>query len=929
MRPTVKERILLHLLERGGQADSIDAPEEATQPKIAEAVGIEHRHVSQYIRPLLAEGLLQERRAHVKGIPQRRRAYALSDGGRLAATRLRKSVESDRVRVRDASGEREATVAEIRSTFRGIGILRIVREIGKGRPVDLTRLAAPPETKTVEMLADAPDVRNFVGRGAELDSLTSEGETGRVFVVRGIAGIGKTALAAQACVRLRGTRNLFWHRVRPWDTRQSVLLHIGEFLAALGKPGLHAVLVRGKADRAAEVLREDLPGTHGFLVFDDAHEATDEVRQAFRMILETVARAGDVRVVLLSRKALRFYDRRDVVLRPLVYEMTLAGLEMSEVFAYLSADGGPILSAPFRRRMLSHPLLLELCRARRAFPEEAGADVRQFLEEVLYLELEAVERKMAGVASLYEVPVPRDALFADPRWSHDVLLSLANRSLIRAVGEGRFESHDTIREAFAPLLTPGERRRFGGFAVRQLKALASGARDANRFATCVDYLTNALHLSASATERGDLWEDLGDANARMADLLGFSVAYRAAMKDASGPDALARRLRKLAAALCNHGELDAALEVIGEGAQALGEAKSVERAWFDLLRSRVCNLRFLWRDAIEPGERALRAFRDAGDVQGESEACLELGEAASGAGKKSPTGAPEAPRYFEDGLRLSDSLGDARLRVLFRVRLAAWAGHRHGDSQRVSTLLEEAEGLLEGVENPVLRGEFLRLKCWFLSALMGDFLGAEPVIAEAIHIARQIRDAAGLAEAEYLFAHNLLWRWKIREARTALEEAARDSLRIGAHPDRVLTMLAAASECYLMEGDRGGFRRICDSLEGMGLAKRRWPYLLVMEGFDRLLEGDDEAAQADYEEALRTVEKGWSGEEAFFRMNVSLLDLYCAMALTVVGKEGEAAVHRDRAFEVYRTYGFRGRLLTSTERERRVVAGIKRIRAAS
>src|SRR5216117_914798 len=90
--------------------------------------------------------------------------------------------------------------------------------------------------------SDLPRISRFVGRHAELGRLTTAAGETRVFVIRGVAGIGKSYLAAKACDDLRGTRSLFWHRVRPWDTRQSILAAIAEFLAAAGRPGLRSVL---------------------------------------------------------------------------------------------------------------------------------------------------------------------------------------------------------------------------------------------------------------------------------------------------------------------------------------------------------------------------------------------------------------------------------------------------------------------------------------------------------------------------------------------------------------------------------------------------------------------------------------------------------------------------------------------------------------
>src|SRR5437899_5477656 len=84
-----------------------------TQEGIAQAVWILVPHVTQYVRPLIREGLARERIAHIQGGRRRRKVYDLTDAGRFAAIRLRNALKAETVRSRDADGVRDATVAEI------------------------------------------------------------------------------------------------------------------------------------------------------------------------------------------------------------------------------------------------------------------------------------------------------------------------------------------------------------------------------------------------------------------------------------------------------------------------------------------------------------------------------------------------------------------------------------------------------------------------------------------------------------------------------------------------------------------------------------------------------------------------------------------------------------------------------------------------
>lgn len=925
----IKDRILLHLMDRG-RALGPEASPELTQEGIACAAGVAQRHIAQYVRPLVREGLVEERTAHVEGIRQRRRVYSLTDPGKLAAIRLRELVKPEPVRVRNGTGVQEGTVGSVLAAARGrASLLEIVHHAETGEPIDLAALAQPRPLAFVEMMEGKPNVGRFVGRARELTLVTGEPESARFLVIRGVAGIGKTWLAAEACQRLHGSRNLFWHRVRPWDTPASILLHVGEFLAALGKPALRAVVSRGHVERAPEILARDLTGSRSALVFDDAHEATDATRPVFRMLLEAIAAATDVHILLLSRTAIPVYDRRDVVLGKLVREIDLSGLDPQDVAAYLSMDGGPVVSAPFRRSVLQHPLLLELYRAERGTPAQAGGDVRRYVEEVLYSELPPSERRMMAVASLYEVPVPPDALYADPEWSRDVLLALENRSLVRTVSDGRLEAHDAIREAFRTLLAPSERKRYGRFTVGQLRALADEAWTAKAYARAADYLSNALRLTDDPAERVAISERLADAQARMGDLLALSVSYREAIRGSEDPVTLARLHRKLAAALCAHGEFDSALAEVDVGFRALGEVESVERAWLEVVLARLSNRRYDFFAGRDRGDKALHGFLTHGDVRGEAEANLELGDATSILGTTAPEGAMLADGYYEEGLRLAKSLQDPALTATALVALATRIGHRYGDLPRLSVLLDEAAARAEVLGDPFVTASVLLQQGWAKAALRGDFEGSIQDLTEAVRLAKELHDANATAENTYILAGSLRLAGRLSEAGPLFEKAAAEMARLGIAPNRCLFVLCWAAECCLVEGDRAGFLRILGSLGGLGLTQRAWLHLRPIRAFACILGGDFGGARLQFERSIQVIEEISSGEEQFYAMERSQLDLYYAAALEAMGEEGEAEEHYAHALGIFRTHHYQGRLLTAEARRHGIAAGIQRIWAES
>ena len=924
MRLTAKERILLHLLDLSKYAEAVEVPPALTQEGVAQASWIDPRHLAQYVRPLVKEGLVRERTAHVKGIRQRRKVYDLADAGKLSAIRLREELKSEVVRVRDLEGMREASLSEVLAQAVGeASILDIVRQSELTGTIDLAALTSAPHALFVEMISGAPRLRKFVGRREELDAVMRTGDGPRVFVIRGVAGIGKSSFGAKACDVLRGTKNLFWHRVRPWDTLQSVLASLGEFLAALGKPGLRSVLTRGEVSRAAEVLREDLPGTQSFLVFDDAHEATPEVLSFFRLLKESTASAPDVRALVLTRKALSFYDRRDVVLDGLVREIDLSGFhgpEVAELFAGLS-DPAPAVELGLK--LGGHPLFLELLRAHaHSAPSwEALRDVQRFIEEEIYAKLSTKERGMMKMASLYRVPVPREALFPDPTLSHDILLSLTDRCLIRSVGEGRFEVHETIRDFFSAVLTSKERKHLGGFARVQLRELASDAVAAGDLVACIDCLSSALEFATTGPEREGLQEALGDANERMGDLLAASVAFKEAMKSTRNLKVLSRLHRKLAAAFQDRGDFTSAASEIDAGFRALGERSGPERGHLELARSRILVALGDVPEGLVHGEASLRAFEQVGDEMGQARACLELASLMKWT--KIQDQADREERYIHAAMDHVDPAADPVLASNVRQGFAGYLVFRKGDLERAKGHLAAVEAIPGALDNPLERMRFLRQRGFLRLYFEGDFSGAQADYIEALRLARQLRDIGGVSEAKYHLTVFAIMEGRPGEARRLVQDAADQRMQFGMPPENELGW---AGEYSLMEGNLEEFTRILAALNDPKLIKGqdRHPYAEFLRAFDQLIQGDHHGSLETFGRLMQEFEA--LRRESFpYLLFATRVRLYLGAALHAIGREQEAEEYVRGALDIFRAFHQQGALTFAQQRVQLLKEGLRRL----
>lgn len=138
----IKDRVALHLLECTRFADAAEVPPLLTQEGIAMAAGFSRRHFAQNLRPLVREGLVQERLGHVTGALQRQKVYALTHNGWRRALGVRERIESAVTSVTDDSGVREATIGDVRAEARGSkSLLDIVREAIEGE----AQASAPKE----------------------------------------------------------------------------------------------------------------------------------------------------------------------------------------------------------------------------------------------------------------------------------------------------------------------------------------------------------------------------------------------------------------------------------------------------------------------------------------------------------------------------------------------------------------------------------------------------------------------------------------------------------------------------------------------------------------------------------------------------------------------------------------------------------------
>ena len=471
---TSDKRIILHLHRNRKQFDSFEAPFTLSQDGVAEALGMLRNNVSRSLTQLLKDSLIVERLAHVSGMKRRRKVYTLTpEGERIAADALSR-LAGEAVPFKDSAGSlRETRVSAVVDGSRGLldafTVVEMVRSQGfAAAPTGGTRAEAA--AKLVHLLEEAPRTGGFVGRKKELDSLGGPAgrgpEKGGILIFQGIAGIGKSSLAARLCEAFAPRYHILWYRVHEWDNARSLLVAISGFLARIGRRRLQARLAKGSLDwgEVGAALREDVaPSPPVLIALDDADRAWNrETRTLFALLLDVAPRSGML-IIVTSRTSLDFYDARQKL--GAVTEIHLEGLEPADAEALLAVvspggseamagvpDGAGARSGvkEIIEATKGHPLYLELLRDRGHL--EAAKDMNRFLESEVLARLAPPDLKVVQQLSVHRLPVASEAVVASDE-EIGRLRELVRLGLVVETETARFELHPLVREFVAPRLS--------------------------------------------------------------------------------------------------------------------------------------------------------------------------------------------------------------------------------------------------------------------------------------------------------------------------------------------------------------------------------------------------------------------------------------------------------------------------------------------
>ena len=334
-------------------------------------------------------------------------------------------------------------------------------------------IAPPPRPQA------PPAVDDFVGRADDLAYFGEILRTKHFAVITGMAGMGKTTLAARLARDFAGAASrIFWYEFHePLDV-DAIIVKLAGFLHHQGRPDLWAMVESARQRNARpphpstlfDYLFEELRGLGCILCLDNFHlvDEGSSLIEPFVERLARVVRAGELSLILVARRVPAFVQS--------VQFKALTGLTADDAAGLLQRRGinlAPALLAALHEQTQGNVQLLNLAAAMLSRSPDPAAliarlseqhDVERFVIQQVDAALSDDERAVLEAMSvLLGHPAPRAALSAIlPRSGlKRHVQSLSDRHLLTTqdAPAGRvFSLHTILRNYYYADLGPDDRR---------------------------------------------------------------------------------------------------------------------------------------------------------------------------------------------------------------------------------------------------------------------------------------------------------------------------------------------------------------------------------------------------------------------------------------------------------------------------------------
>jgi tetratricopeptide (TPR) repeat protein len=304
---------------------------------------------------------------------------------------------------------------------------------------------------------ELPRTKGFVGRKDELGDLLSSLDK-NVIIIEGIAGIGKSYIAAKFAEKLKDEYTVYWYgNLSEVSTLSSVMNKISIFLKENGKPKLSNSIEHFGYDNEVLIalLKEELNSDNFAIFFDNYHKAEKELNPLLKQLVSITPS----KIIIITRQEPEFYnvvdERENRVTKIKVDAWDFTNTKVMLEARGIEATNGTIQE--IHGILLGHPQYLNLfcILAERSTAEQllenlptALKDAHDYLEKEVYNSLISEEKLLLQTISVFRVSETVDAFdtvneFKDLKGT---LNSLIHKFLLNEIGINTYSVHEIIRD---------------------------------------------------------------------------------------------------------------------------------------------------------------------------------------------------------------------------------------------------------------------------------------------------------------------------------------------------------------------------------------------------------------------------------------------------------------------------------------------------
>lgn len=313
--------------------------------------------------------------------------------------------------------------------------------------------------RKLKISMEIPRTKGFIGRNDVLKDLLSSLDK-NVIIIEGIAGIGKTYIAAKFAEELKDEYVVYWYgNLSEVSTLSSVMNKISIFLKENGKPKLSNSIEHFGYDNEVLItlLKEELNSNSFAIFFDDYHKAEKELNPLLKQLVST----NLSKIIVITRQEPEFYNVVDERENRVV-KIKIDAWDFAHTKMMLGARGIEATDETIQKihdRLRGYPQYLNLfC----ILAEKSGAeklleklptalkDAHEYLEKEVYDSLTSDEKLLLQTIAVFRVPETVDAFDSVNKFKdiNGTLDNLIHKFLVNEIGINTFSVHDILRDYY-------------------------------------------------------------------------------------------------------------------------------------------------------------------------------------------------------------------------------------------------------------------------------------------------------------------------------------------------------------------------------------------------------------------------------------------------------------------------------------------------